>query len=170
MIELQNKVVLITGATSGIGYATATRFASLGAKVVGTARHETDFAAELMEAGASAALLLTADMTIEDQVVKAIDDTLQKFGQLHFAFNNAGIFLHEGIVNLETIEQMSGRSSILVSLSIGGRAACHAFFRSAPVEEEAPILLLDGAIEVGSNLSNIVDTAACIELFVDGGS
>ena len=95
MIELQNKVVLITGATSGIGYATATRFASLGAKVVGTARHETDFAAELMEAGASAALLLAADMTIEDQVVKAIDDTLRKFGQLHFAFNNAGIFLHE---------------------------------------------------------------------------
>ena len=95
MIELQDKVVLITGATSGIGYATAMHFASLGSKVVGTARHETNLADQLMEAGASAALLLAADMTIEDQVVKVIDDTLQKFDQLHFAFNNAGVFLPE---------------------------------------------------------------------------
>ncbi len=95
MIELQDKVVLITGATSGIGYATAMHFASLGSKVVGTARHETNLADQLMEAGASSALLLAADMTIEDQVVKVIDDTLQKFDQLHFAFNNAGVFLPE---------------------------------------------------------------------------
>ena len=95
MIELKNKVILITGATSGIGYNTAMHFASLGARVVGTARQETDLAAELTEAGAIAAMLLTADMTCEDQVAQAIDETLGKFGQLHFAFNNAGIFLHE---------------------------------------------------------------------------
>ena len=95
MIELENKVILITGATSGIGYATAMHFAALGAKVVGTARQETDLAVELIEAGATASLLLTADMTREDQVAQAIEDTVSKFGQLHFAFNNAGIFLQE---------------------------------------------------------------------------
>ena len=95
MIELQNKVILITGATSGIGYATAMYFASVGAKVVGTARKETKLADELTEAGAADALLITADMTKEDQVVQAIEDTLNKFDHLHFAFNNAGIFLHE---------------------------------------------------------------------------
>ena len=72
MIELENKVILITGATSGIGYNTAMHFASLGARVVGTARQETDLAAALTEAGASAAMLLTADMTCEDQVAQAI--------------------------------------------------------------------------------------------------
>jgi len=95
MIELGNKVILVTGATSGIGYATAMHFATLGARVVGTARQETDLAAELSDAGARAALLLTADMSREDQVAGAIDNILHEFGDLHFAFNNAGIFLRE---------------------------------------------------------------------------
>jgi len=94
-VDLVDKVILITGATSGIGYATAKHFAALGARVVGTARQETDLVAELTDAGASAALLLTADMTREDEVRAAINDTLREFGQLHFAFNNAGIFLRE---------------------------------------------------------------------------
>ena len=95
MMDLKSKVILITGATSGIGYATAMHFARLGATVVGTARQETDLEAELTHAGAGAALLLQADMTQETQVQNTIDETLARFGQLNFAFNNAGIFVRE---------------------------------------------------------------------------
>ena len=51
MNEMKDKVVLITGATSGIGFATAMYLAKLGANVVGTARHETDLVTELKKVG-----------------------------------------------------------------------------------------------------------------------
>ena len=95
MNEMKDKVVLITGATSGIGFATAMYLAKLGANVVGTARHETDLVTELKKVGARGALLLQADMTQEDEVRNMINETIAAFGQLDCAFNNAGIFIHE---------------------------------------------------------------------------
>jgi NADP-dependent 3-hydroxy acid dehydrogenase YdfG len=88
-----NKIVLITGGTSGIGKATALAFAEAGAKVVLTGRREkegTDVAAEITKTGGTAAFV-RADVAKEADVVKAVDFVLSTHGRLDVAFNNAGV-------------------------------------------------------------------------------
>src|SRR5881409_3482687 len=87
------KVALVTGGTSGIGKATAIEFARASAKVVLTGRREKEGAqvvAEIKKLGGDAAFV-RADVT-KDAAVKAIVDfTVDKFGRLDVAFNNAGV-------------------------------------------------------------------------------
>src|ERR1700730_3450609 len=88
-----NKVVLVTGGTSGIGKATALAFAEAGAKVVLTGRREkegADVAAAITKNGGSAAFV-RADVARDADVVKAIDFVLSAHGRLDVAFNNAGV-------------------------------------------------------------------------------
>ena len=88
-----NKIVLITGGTSGIGNATALAFAEAGAKVVLTGRREkegTDVAAEITKTGGTAAFV-RADVAKEAGVVKAVDFVLSTHGRLDVAFNNTGV-------------------------------------------------------------------------------
>jgi NAD(P)-dependent dehydrogenase (short-subunit alcohol dehydrogenase family) len=90
-----NKIVLITGGTSGIGRTTARAFAGAGAKVVITGRREkegTDVVAEITKTGGTAAFV-RADVANEADVVKAIDFVLSAHGRLDVAFNNAGVEL-----------------------------------------------------------------------------
>ena len=89
------KIVLITGATSGIGFATAMHFASLGSRVVAAARSETDIAARLESGGATEACFIRADVTDGASVAAMVDEVIEMYGQLDFAFNNAGVFAHE---------------------------------------------------------------------------
>jgi NAD(P)-dependent dehydrogenase (short-subunit alcohol dehydrogenase family) len=88
-----NKVVLITGGTSGIGKVTAIAFAEAGAKVVITGRREkegAEVAAEITKIGGTAAFV-RADVSNDADVVKAIDFVLSTHGRLDVAFNNAGM-------------------------------------------------------------------------------
>src|SRR5580692_2969879 len=88
-----NKIVLVTGGTSGIGKATALAFAEAGAKVVLTGRREkegADVAATITKNGGSAAFV-RADVARDADVVKAIDFVLSAHGRLDVAFNNAGV-------------------------------------------------------------------------------
>jgi NAD(P)-dependent dehydrogenase (short-subunit alcohol dehydrogenase family) len=88
-----NKIVLVTGGTSGIGKATALAFAEAGAKVVLTGRREkegADVAAEITKTGGTAAFV-RADVAKESDVVKVIDFVLSTHGRLDVAFNNAGV-------------------------------------------------------------------------------
>jgi NAD(P)-dependent dehydrogenase (short-subunit alcohol dehydrogenase family) len=97
MSELRDKVILITGATSGIGRATALYFSVLGAKVVAAARTPsvgTELVAELTSKGAEARFIAT-DVTNDEQVRNMDDYAVSEFGRLDFAFNNAGIFAPE---------------------------------------------------------------------------
>ncbi len=90
--SFQNKVVLITGATSGIGRTTALAFAAAGAKVVLSGRRQTEgeaVVAEIKAAGGTAAFLRT-DVTDEAQVAALIAFTVSTYGRLDVAFNNAG--------------------------------------------------------------------------------
>src|SRR5438045_9695950 len=87
------KVALITGGTSGIGKATATAFARAGAKVVLTGRREKEGAqvvAEIKKLGGQAAFV-RADVTKDADVKRMVDFTVEKFGRLDIAFNNAGV-------------------------------------------------------------------------------
>jgi NAD(P)-dependent dehydrogenase (short-subunit alcohol dehydrogenase family) len=79
--RLSDKVCVITGAASGIGAATADRFAAEGARVVGV---------DLAE-GASGDLALRADVSDEDDVRRMYADVREQFGRIDVLFNNAGI-------------------------------------------------------------------------------
>jgi NAD(P)-dependent dehydrogenase (short-subunit alcohol dehydrogenase family) len=88
-----NKVVLVTGGTSGIGKATAIAFANAGAKVVLTGRREKEgkeVAAEITKTGGIAAFI-QADVSKDADVQKAVDFVLSTHGRLDVAFNNAGV-------------------------------------------------------------------------------
>jgi NAD(P)-dependent dehydrogenase (short-subunit alcohol dehydrogenase family) len=87
------KVALVTGGTSGIGKTTAIEFARAGAKVVLTGRREKEGAqvvAEIKKLGGEAAFV-RADVAKDADVKRMVDFTIEKFGRLDIAFNNAGV-------------------------------------------------------------------------------
>lgn len=86
-------VVLVTGALTGIGRATALAFAREGATVVVSGRRDTDgqaLAAELQAEGAAAAAFIRADVRHEAEVRSLVEQTVERFGRLDVAVNNAG--------------------------------------------------------------------------------
>lgn len=91
MKGLQDKVAIITGAGSGIGRASALRFASEGVAVV-VADIRGDSAAavvdEIEQAGGRG-LALTVDVAVESQLKNMVDAAIDSFGALHILFNNA---------------------------------------------------------------------------------
>ena len=83
-MSFNEKVVLITGGTSGIGRETAKQFASAGAKVVIAGRRQEEgeaVAAEIVSAGGEAHFVQT-DVTKEDQVERLVAETVDRFGRL----------------------------------------------------------------------------------------
>ncbi len=93
MNEFQGKVAIVTGGTSGIGRAAAIAYAREGAKVVVAGRRtaEGEETVRLVQAQGGEALFVPTDVAQEAQVKNLIGRTLQQFGRLDFAFNNAGI-------------------------------------------------------------------------------
>lgn len=90
--KVEGKVVVITGASSGIGEATARLLAAHGAKVVLGARRldrMKKIVAEIHEAGGQA-LAHAVDVTKHDQVKRLVDATVEHFGRIDVMINNAG--------------------------------------------------------------------------------
>jgi NAD(P)-dependent dehydrogenase (short-subunit alcohol dehydrogenase family) len=101
---MTNKVILITGALTGIGRATAIAFAKEGATVVAAGRREAEgkaLEAELRAFGAQAAFL-KADVRHEEDVRRLVDETVARFGRLDVAVNNAGTEGKPGPVTEQT--------------------------------------------------------------------
>lgn len=92
MISIKDKVIVITGASSGIGAAAAKQVAELGAIVVVTTRREERLK-ELVDSfpDGTKASYVKADVTDKDDVQAVIDHAVEKYGRVDVLFNNAGI-------------------------------------------------------------------------------
>ena len=86
MFDLKNKVVLITGATGGLGGAIAEQMKAAGAKVVVTGR-----SAEKLSAFDDSYIKIAADLSEQGAAEKLISDTIEKAGRIDVLVNNAGI-------------------------------------------------------------------------------
>lgn len=93
MNVLESKVAIVTGASSGIGRATARLFASEGAQVVVSARRqaELDTLVREIEAAGGEAIAIAGDVRSEQLARNLVDAAVSRFGGLDIAFNNAGV-------------------------------------------------------------------------------
>jgi NAD(P)-dependent dehydrogenase (short-subunit alcohol dehydrogenase family) len=92
-ISFEGQVALVTGASSGIGLATARAFAEAGAAValVGHDGGRARRAAEELEASGHNVIAIECDVASEGEVVSMVQSTVDAFGRIDLAFNNAGI-------------------------------------------------------------------------------
>ncbi|XP_072934705.1 L-fucose dehydrogenase-like [Epargyreus clarus] len=88
-MSFKNKVVLVTGGSSGIGAAIAIAFAKEGANVAIVGRNESKLAAVAQKCGN--ALVINADVSNDDDVTRIVQTTVDTFGQIDVLVNNAGI-------------------------------------------------------------------------------
>ena len=101
-MRLKGKVALITGGTSGIGSATAIRFAAEGAAVAITGRN-TERGEQVVRdiiANDGEALFIESDVRSAADCRRAVDQTLERFGKIDVLFNNAGVFHPKSIPDL----------------------------------------------------------------------
>jgi NADP-dependent 3-hydroxy acid dehydrogenase YdfG len=104
--KLTGTVALVTGASSGIGAATARRLADHGASVALVARRKDrldDLATEI-EATGGTALVVEADITDRTQAEAAVERTVERFGRLDTLVNNAGLMLLGPVVGADPDE------------------------------------------------------------------
>ncbi|MGZ3609127.1 MAG: SDR family NAD(P)-dependent oxidoreductase [Ktedonobacteraceae bacterium] len=90
---LNNSVVIVTGASSGIGAATAREFAKHGAQVILAARRTEELAIQVQTITNKGynTLAIPTDITDVAQVTKVVEQTLAQFGKIDVLVNNAGI-------------------------------------------------------------------------------
>ena len=119
--RLDGTVALVTGASSGIGEATARALASQGAAVVVAARRKDrldTLVKEINDAGGTA-LAIECDVTIQEQALELVAATVRELGRLDTLINNAGVMLLGPIVDAP-IEEWNR----MVALNVSGLLSC----------------------------------------------
>ncbi|ERG97056.1 SDR family oxidoreductase [Haloquadratum walsbyi] len=113
--ELNGQTAIVTGASSGIGEATAKTLSSRGANVVLSARREDNLItlAEEIESAGGEALVVPTDVTEEDDIESLVDTTVDEFDSIDILVNNAGVMLLEPV---ERADRSNFRQMIEVNL------------------------------------------------------
>ncbi|XP_026753446.3 uncharacterized oxidoreductase SSP0419-like [Galleria mellonella] len=101
IMSFANKVVIVTGASSGIGAAAAVLFATEGARVVMVGRNQSKLTkvAEQCARGGQAPLVIRADLANDDDIKRIVDETVNKFGKIDVLVNNAGMAIYGGVLS-----------------------------------------------------------------------
>lgn len=134
MGQCTGKVAFVTGGASGIGRATALAFARAGASVVAAGRHVAGLqdTVRMIEEGGGRALAVECDVSHAEEVRAALDETINTFRRLDFAFNNAGVE-QPPTVTAEITEEEWDR---IVDIDLRGVFLC--------MKYEIPLLLQQG--------------------------
>ncbi len=111
MNDLKNKVVIITGASSGIGKGCAIEFVKAGCKVVITGRNAfslSEAGKEIKSIANSEVLEVVSDVSIEEDCKRIINETIVRFGKIDILINNAGISMRALFkdLDLKVIKQL----------------------------------------------------------------
>lgn len=117
-MDIKGRVVIVTGASSGIGEATAREFARESAKVVLAARRVDkleSLAKEIDAMGTGAqAHVVQADLAKLDDIQKLVDETVQVFGHIDVLVNNAGFGRLDWLENLDPVKDIQAQIDVNV--------------------------------------------------------
>ena len=115
-VDVHGKVVIVTGASSGIGEATAREFGRAGAKVVLAARRadRLEALAQEIQAMGTEALPVPTDLSRLEHIQALIDRTLEEFGRIDVLVNNAGIGRLGWLEELDPVEDIEAQFDINV--------------------------------------------------------
>jgi len=118
----QSKVALVTGAATGIGLAAAKAFANAGASLVlaGNNLDAIQKVAQEFEKQGAPVLAIACDVASEEQVQNMIDKTIEVFGRLDFAYNNAGVMSR----NTETSDLTTDEWELVMNVNLSGIHHC----------------------------------------------
>jgi NAD(P)-dependent dehydrogenase (short-subunit alcohol dehydrogenase family) len=133
--DFVGKVVFVTGAANGIGRATALAFAREGASLVAAdvADEHNQETVRMIEAQGGRALAVRCDVTRVEEVKAALAKTVETFGRLDFAFNNAGI---EPSKPAPTAEYEDEEWNRIMDTNLRGVFLC--------MKHEIPLILMQG--------------------------
>src|SRR5436190_4683601 len=111
MNQVKNKVVIVTGASSGIGEASARALGQAGAKIVLAARRldKLEALAKDIQAAGAEALPVAADLSQLTDIQNVIQQTLSKFGRVDVLFNNAGFGRLDWLENLDPVKDIEAQ-------------------------------------------------------------
>jgi len=115
-MKLENKVAIITGATSGIGAATAKLFANEGAKVVitGRRRERGKEVASVIQAESGVCQFIRADHTDPEACSRVVEQVLSSYGHIDILFNNAGIVTSG---TAETVTEADWQATLAINVT-----------------------------------------------------
>lgn len=144
MKTFTDKVVIVTGGTAGIGRATALAFAEQGATVVVAGRREPEGAetvALLEKAGGGQAAFIRTDVGEEADIANLVAQTVERFGRLDLAFNNAGVHLEHAPITEVTADIIQRT----LWLNVGSVALC--------LKHQIPAMVKNGGGVIVNNAS-----------------
>ncbi|MEZ4730904.1 MAG: 3-hydroxyacyl-CoA dehydrogenase [Caldilineaceae bacterium] len=137
-MELQQKTIMISGGASGLGKATAERLATEGAHIVIIDRDQAKGKATAQALGEGAGFV-EADVTNEDSIQSAVDQTVERYGQIHGVVNCAGIAIAERLTGKRGAHRLDSFAKVIQVNLIGTfnvmRLAVTAMLENDPGED-----------------------------------
>jgi NAD(P)-dependent dehydrogenase (short-subunit alcohol dehydrogenase family) len=141
--QFHGKVALVTGGNSGIGAATALKFAQEGARVVVAARRaaEGEATVEEIRSDGGEAIFVQTDVSRADQVEAMVATTVKQYGRLDYAFNNAGVGVSGAIHELD-----EERWDLAMNVNLKGVWLCMKHEVLQMIEQEGGVIVNDSSV------------------------
>lgn len=150
LLDFTGKVVLITGARSGIGQAAAVAFAEQGAKVVLAGRSNCDKTLAIIKEAGDEGIFVQGDVSVSTDVQNIVNTTVKTYGRLDVAFNNSGLLP----VTANIVDQTEEDFDKIINVDLKGLFLC--------MKYEIPEMLKQGG-------GAIINTGSVVSLVADPG-